>query len=189
MKRFLSDERAALSAEYVIAFSAIFGVFLFAFQVGFTMFELMSAEKAAQTGARFAAVRAPIDNDVPARNEVAVGGVAGAWCNEGNCVNPTDPSDPFECKGGELAAGNCDIEAFKKLWDDMARQGFNYEPQDITISYQYAGLGYADGPFVPIIEVQIETDTSLFDLGFGPDLTRRRVIGNAIAEDLTTVYP
>ena len=184
LRRILGDERGAVSAEYPIAFVAIFGVFMFAFQVSFAMFELISAEKAAQTGARFAAVRTPINNNVPVRNEIAGGGALGQWCSLGDCV---DPGGPWECTGGSL--GDCDVEAFKKLWDDMARQGFNYDPSDITVSYQYAWLGYAGGPFAPIIEVQIATRPFLFSFGLGDDLVRRTVVGNAIGEDLTTVYP
>jgi len=189
-RRLIDDERGAVSAEYPIAFVAIFGMFMFSFQVGFAMFELISAEKAAQTGARFAAVRTPINNDVPSKNDIAAAGTLGGWCNQGNCVTPTPPAsqDSWTCTGGSLDTDNCDVEAFKKLWDDMARQGFDYEPSDITVSYQYAWLGYAGGPFVPLIEVQIESRPFLFSFGLGDDLTRRRVIGNAISEDLKTTY-
>lgn len=183
--RLVKDEHGAVSAEYPIAFVAIFGVFMFAFQVAFAMFELISAEKAAQTGARFAAVRTPINTNVPTENFIAATGQLGQWCSLGDC---TDPGGPWTCTGDSLASSGCDIEAFKKLWDDMARQGFNYEPSDLTVSYQYAALGFAGGPFVPMVEVQIETRPFLFSFGLGDDLTRRRVIGNAVGEDMATNY-
>jgi hypothetical protein len=70
----------------------------------------------------------------------------------------------------------------------MNRQGINVNPGDVSISYSYVGLGFADGPFVPLIRVKVAAKPFLLSFGFGDKLTRREVEGIAMGEDMTTTY-
>ena len=189
LKLFLSDERGVNSVEFPIIFFFMILFVLFAFQVAFAMFELISAEKAVQTGARIASVRDPVHLGVETTNDPVSADTLGFPCNGSgnNCVIPTTRT--WSCGPEEwYVDANCDVDRMLTIYNDMRRQGINVEGTDITITYTYAGLGYAGGPMIPIIEVSMDRKNFLLNTGFGFRLIRHPVKAVAVGEDLTTSY-
>jgi len=132
-------------------------------------------------------VRAPVHGDVYAVNEAVSADTVGFPCNGSgnNCVAPT--GDPWTCNAGSDDA-KCSKQRMLDIFNDMLRQGINIAPADFTISYSYVGLGFAGGPFVPLIRVTVASKPFLLSFGMGEVLTRREVEGVAIGEDMTTNY-
>lgn len=188
LKEIASDESGIASIEFPIIFFFMFTLVMFAFQVSFAMFEMMSAEKAAQTAARIASVRAPVHFGVPTENDEVSDATLGLPCNGSgaNCVTPT--GGPWVCDGGDWDNLSCDADRFEVIFNDMLRQGINVSASDLTVSYSYAALGFAGGPFVPLIRVTVASKPFLLSFGMGEVLTRREVEGVAIGEDMTTNY-
>lgn len=183
-RKFAASDRGAYSVEFPIIFSAFFVLVLLAFQIAFAMFQVISDEKAAMTGARIAAVRDPVHTGMPTNNVATSNDDVGQPCSEGFC---TDPGQTWSCSGDALGA-NCDANRFVVIMNDMRRQGVNFDPRDLTITYSYAGMGFAGGPFVPLIRVSIDSAPFLFSFGIADNLTRRLVLAYSIGEDLQTNY-
>lgn len=187
-KAYLTSDRGALAVEFPLIFFFMFSVSMFAFQVAFAMFEMISDDKAAQSAARLAAVRAPVHSGVPKRNPYASSDVVGQPCGGGkdNCGSP---GGPWTCTPGNWDP-KCDTSKFLDIYNDLMRQGINVKPEEIAISYSYSGLGFADGPFIPLIKVALAEKPFTLSFGFlGNKLVRPEIIGYAVGEDMKTSYP
>ncbi len=187
LKALWRDEKGMHSIEFPLVFFFMFMFVMFAFQVAFAMFELISVEKAAHAAARIAAVRDPVHTSVPSTNAAVSPDTLGDWCGVG--ANCTNPGGPWVCSLDSTDTG-CDSSRMQVIYTDMMRYGIRVAPDDMTISYTYGWLGYAGGPFAPIVEVTIESRPFLFSFVplIGGDLVRRPVTATAVGEDLATNY-
>ncbi|MEM7506275.1 MAG: TadE/TadG family type IV pilus assembly protein [Pseudomonadota bacterium] len=178
LKRFLADDGGNVTLEVVVVFVPLMAIVLGVFELAVSFYFILSAQKAAQLGARVVAARAPIYTgpDMPSQNVVNIRyGQFGDACYQpdGNdaCI---DPGGPFVCSAeGGVVGGNCDPNNFESMLMEMRRVFPRIDPSDVVVIYEYERLGYAGGPFVPRITVTILPHQSPFSLLlFNWDLTR-----------------
>ena len=176
--KFLRDERAGVTLEFVALMPAFLLLFFFILEIAIAILWVGTAEKAVQLGARLAVVShyaasanydgAPITETT--RYALAGGGFTyGDNCIEGACVAfPT-----LVCtggSGGDCRAGACfghpdSRTCFEVIADRIrdpdypnpAYRGLmsSIQNENITITYSYVGLGYAGGPLVPRVTVTV----------------------------------
>lgn len=194
--RFLRDRRGAATVEFVVLFLPMIALVFTCFQVALAYHFTLTAQKAVEIGARIAAVRDPVHRNIPARNVTSSTGTIEEPCALDHCV---DPGGPWTCSGADLTLAQCDAAAFDAIFQEVAAFAYLLNPEDMEITYRYARLGKAGGPFVPIIRVEIVERPFAFqfgfDLGFGnrqgtsQSQERRTQVGiaaEAIAEDLSS---
>lgn len=190
---FRRDEAGAATIEYVVLLLPLIALVFTSFQIALAYHFALTAQKAVELGARIAAVRDAVHTGIPAENALAPGARVGDSCALGGCV---EPGGPWRCAGDDLAGPDCDAAAFAAIFDEVGRVAYLLSPEDLTVTYRYANLGFAGGPFTPIIEVSIEERPFFlqffFNLAFGSGdntaerLTLPAVAGSAIAEDLSS---
>lgn len=170
---FLGDERGNVTLEVVLIFIPITFLSLALFELGISLYFILSAQKAAQLGARIAATRSPVSEFVPAINEINTQiGSFGDACFQDDGGSSTDglfqvatqsypndaclhPGGPWRCRIEDGAlSGGCDQELFLDILFEM-RWVYPVAVEDVVIDYRYARLGFAGGPFVPHITVSI----------------------------------
>lgn len=196
LRGFAQDVRAAVTIEYVVLLLPLLMLVFVSFQIALAYHFSLTAQKAVELGARIAAVRDPVSLLLPRVNTFDGGSGAslGDPCAEtGACV---DPGGPWVCTGADLGGGACSAAAFQDVFAEVDRIAYLLDPEDLSVSYYYGRLGYAGGPFVPIVQVSIQERPFFlqffFNLGFGlggdPDgrLDLPAVAASAIAEDLST---
>jgi hypothetical protein len=170
--RFLKEDDGASTIEYIFNFSILMGFAFFIFNIIVAYFIINTTENAAQRGARFAAVRPPAVTGMPAVNQLAPGATPGGPCTvAGNCVPPTPAT--WSCRAGTIGA--CDFGNYEAIWREINRISPPLTGEEVEITYYYAQLGFAGGPFTPIVEVSITPDWQLFffqfsDFSFLPTL-------------------
>lgn len=173
LKALLREEDGGPTIEYLLVFVGMIFFIFFAFQVIVGFYFSASAEKAAERGARLAAVREPAVTGFNVRNTPAPGADADQLCANGGCL-PQNPG-VWTCTGG--TSPGCNAAAFNAIYTEIRRYTYVANPGDVTISYTDTGaMGYATGPFTPLIEVsitpswQIDTFSGISSfLGFLPD--------------------
>lgn len=144
--------RGGATTEFVVVFGPAFILLMFVVEVAIAYFFIESLEKAAVQGARLAAVAAPAATGLPTRNPLSRSGAPGQPCSADSapCVAPS--GSVWRCEGGTVG---CDGASFTLILSEMQRFVAALEPEHVTIVYTYDGLGYAGGPFVPIVSVEI----------------------------------
>ena len=196
IKRFLTAKDGAATLEYVILFLPLVAMVFTCFQIALAYHFALTSQKAVENGARIAAVRSPVANDLPTINVAQSGAETGDRCAlPGSCV---DPGGPWVCTFADLDA-SCDREAFDDVFQEVAALAYLLSPEDLEVTYRYADLGFANGPFVPIVEVTIVERPFFLQIGFslyyGPDATDDNVAdvkrlpaatATAIAEDMSS---
>lgn len=190
--RFRQDTRGAATIEYIILLLPLLALVLTAFQIALAYHFALTAQQAVELGARIAAVRDPVHQAMPQTNVAANGFIDGEACALGACA---PPGGPWVCRVADLGA-DCDAAAYNEIFEEVARVAYLLDPEDLSITYSYGGLGFAGGPFTPIVEVAIDERPFflqfLFNLAIGnpengPDaVTLPNVAAAAIAEDLST---
>lgn len=198
---FRRDERgSAATLEYVVLLLPLLALVFTSFQIALAYHFSLTAQKAVQLGARIAAVRDPVYTDLPTTNLLSDSGtfVVGDACASGACQ---DMGGPFTCTGADIGSALCDETAWAAIAQEVANLAYLLDPDDLSITYSYGALGFADGPFTPIVEVKIEERPFFlqffFNLGFGADsagggdsepqqVGLPAVAATAIAEDLSS---
>lgn len=193
---FLRRDDGSAAIEYVALLLPLIALVFTSLQIALAYHFALTAQKAVELGARIAAVRDAVHTGLPTANELdtSSGLTAGAACGFGACV---DPGGPWSCTGDTVATDpNCDVARFNEIRDEVARLAYLLNDDDLSITYSYGLLGFADGPFVPIVEVAIvERPFFLqffFNLAFGGEgdesfqVTLPSVAATAIAEDLSS---
>ena len=180
--KFIGDDQGAAAVEFVAAMLFFIVIAFFIMEVGIIVFWISTAEKAAQIGVRLAIVSDPavMSAACPGDGAPALTGmlmlqncrqpsaIYGISCSEGAC-QPW-PLDPIVCEGGTSA--NCDAVGFAPI-ATRVRAIFNLATDEkITVLYEDSGLGYAGGPVIPLVTVQI-ADVE-YDLLFASILDRMR---------------
>lgn len=195
LRKFWRDENGAATIEYVVLLLPLLALVFTSFQIALAYHFSLTAQKAVELGARIAAVRDPVFTALPDENTLVSSGEfqAGDSCASGACEHM---GGPFSCSGTDLGAGNCDAVAFAAISDEVSRLAYLLDSDDLTITYYYGALGFAGGPFTPIVEVKIEERPFflqfMFNLGFGQggseaqEVSLPAVAATAIAEDLSS---
>ena len=192
-RRWLRNEDGSAAIEYVALLLPLIALVFTSLQIALAYHFALTAQKAVELGARIAAVRDAVHTGLPDLNERASGARAGDACAEGGC---TDPGGPWTCSGDTvLSDANCDAANFVEIRNEVARLAYLLDDDDLSISYSYGLLGFAEGPFVPIVEVSIQERPFFlqffFNLAFGGDddaveVSLPAVAATAIAEDLSS---
>ena len=198
LQRFWRDDRGAVVIDHIPVFFMTIILVLLIFEIGIAYFLNVRSHKAAQIGARVAAVLPPVHSGVPLVNSPATAlGPLGEPCFNPNGANRCiDPVGPWVCRGSNLA-GACDTALFGQIVSNMRRTFPDLDDGAVTISYIYRALGETGGPFVPEITVNIQPHEYQFAI-FGVDsatkkeqLTRHGgtrfsgVTASAFGEDMT----
>ena len=196
IRSFLADRSGAATVEYVVLFLPLVALVFTSFQISLAYHFALTSQKAVENGARFAAVRDPAVVGMP--EEYGIGTVGGDACSNPGACTLADPG-PWVCEGADLNSGSCDIAAFDAIYQEIASLAYLLQPEDVVIRYRNAGLGYAGGPFVPIIEVSILEKPFFLQFffeatAFGGSAEAARpgaeslpaVTATAIAEDMST---
>ena len=203
LTRFLKDKDASATLEYVILFLPLIALVFTSFQIAMAYHFALTAQKAVENGARLAAVRDPVfgPNLLPDRNARASFATTGAECaSRINGVSPCVPpaGSPWVCRFEDLDGANCDRDAFEEIFNEVSRLAYLLEPENMMITYRYAELGMANGPFIPLIEVTILERPFFLQFGFsltfenggnGPDAEVQvlpAATATAIGEDLSS---
>lgn len=202
LRRFLKDAGGAAAIEYVVLLLPLLALVFTSFQIALAYHFSLTAQKAVENGARVAAVRDPVYVNLPASNQAASGARTGLECARSEegllepCVRP-DP-DHWTCTAADLGGPDCDADAFNEIFQEVASIAYLLDPDDLVITYRYAGLGFANGPFVPIVEVGIKERPFFLRFGFNLAIggegggegqeaqTLPSVMAVAIAEDLSS---
>ena len=178
--KFIGDDQGTAAVEFVAAMLFFIVIAFFIMEVGIIVFWISTAEKAAQIGVRLAIVSDPavMSAACPGDGALAPTGmlmlqncrqpsaIYGISCSEGAC----QPWGPIVCEGGTSA--NCDAVGFATI-ATRVRAIFNLATDEkITVLYEDSGLGYAGGPVIPLVTVQI-ADVE-YDLLFASILDRMR---------------
>jgi len=145
-------ERGAATVEFVVVAPVFLLLFFGAIETASAFFWWKTAEKAAQLGARIAVVRDPAALGVPLRNPRRSGTLFGLACGHASDPCNFDGQSTWICSGGV----DCNQEAFDNIIIEMRRVfGQAISDENLTITYSYAGLGYAGGPFIPSVTVTL----------------------------------
>ena len=164
--RFLRDDRGSVVIDFLPVFAAVFAIVVFIIEVGIGFYLNVAAQKAAQIGARAAVTHNPVHSGVPDVNRLfyANGRLGDACYQDSGADACLDPGGPWVCDGSGLAA-ECNPIVFNRIVRDMRRADANMAPDRVRVTYVYRRLGYAGGPFVP--EVRVDVAHRHFGL-FGP---------------------
>jgi len=141
-----------VTVEFVALMPAFLFLTFFVFEIMVAVLWVGTVEKAVQLGARLAIVsNYAVTGLAPnQKNAVAAGYVPGAHCSQGGCVGFTVRT----CSGGSI--GDCNAANFNVLVNRMRSIAGLIQPQNVTITYDYIGLGFAGGPIIPRVTLTVQ---------------------------------
>ena len=203
LSNFNRSDSGATMIEIAIIIQLLFVVVLGFVDFGFALFQWNLASKAVQMGARLAAVSDPVDSTLS--SYTGLGG--------GNA--PGDPIVPFATRTCDGATSLCsngtfDLNNFRRIlagsdWPDCTsapgtRLGmcdifWRIDPENVVVSYEYSGLGYATRPGGPVPTIQIRLQNITFDFFFldallsFAQLTIPSMTSTITGEDLSRTWP
>ncbi|MEP3049782.1 MAG: TadE/TadG family type IV pilus assembly protein [Erythrobacter sp.] len=161
LSRFGSDTRGVSSAEFALVVPVLLLMTLGTIDVGLYTWSLNQAEKATQTGARWAVATDMIpsglstfsfavDGGIPQGTTVPQSAFPGVTCTDSGCT----------CNGSCAFPTTMNATAFDNLVDRMQDIRGDITPANVTVDYEFSGLGFSgdpNGPDVaPIVTVQLE---------------------------------
>lgn len=161
ISRLTRDTRGGPAAEFALVLPIILIFLLGIIDVGRFAWEVNQAEKATQTGARWAAVTAMIPSGlanysfatsagIPAGSPVPASAFPGVSCTITGCT----------CLGTCGFSTTANTAAFNNLVDRMNDIKPDITAANVVVEYRYSGLGFAgdpNGPDVaPIISVRLQ---------------------------------
>ena len=158
-RTFIQDSRGGVAVEFVALFPVFLLLTFFILDVAIAMLFVGTVEKAAQLGARLASVS---DYAVTALKSGETNGVRSGHIPGENCMLDTNSddgnSDPCMPFGPELCVGGSDgcASGFDVIFTRMNRLAGLLEPENVSVTYEYAGLGFAGGPIVPRVTVTVQ---------------------------------
>ena len=162
--RFRQDEAGGPAAEFALvlplALLMLFGII----DVGRYMWEINRAEKATQTGTRWAVATDIIASGLIDYSFAIDGGILqGEPIPEADFPGVECTSAGCQCVDGgtcDFDAAETNAESFSNLVERMRQIKADITANNVTVTYRYSGLGYAgdpNGPDVsPIVTVQVE---------------------------------
>jgi Flp pilus assembly protein TadG len=172
-RAFLRHQRGASAAEFTLVLPLLLLLLFATIDFGRYGWELAQAEKATQTGARWAVATNMVASGLNSYSYAVNGGLP-----QGSVVNSTQfPGVTCQSSGGAVsctcsAGGSCpfpltaDSAAFTSLVTRMAQIYPEIEAQNVVVTYAWSGLGFAGDPNGP--DVAPLTTVSLRNLQFAP---------------------
>jgi TadE-like protein len=146
----LRDQRGTTTVEFAVIAPLFFVLFLGIIELSLALYWWKTTEKAAQIGARYAIVRDLAASAVPATNARSATGVFGMACSD-----PSSPCVGFADQVCDAGGAGCDPAAFPEIVQRMEAIFPVIEPENVRITYRYTGLGYAGGPTIPAVTVEL----------------------------------
>lgn len=149
MPNLMRDQRGTTTVEFAVIAPLFFVLFFAIIEFSLALYWWKSTEKAAQLGARWTIVRDLTASGVPVTNAKTAAGVFGTPCrlSPSPCVGFAD----LVCDGG----AGCEPTAFAEVVQRMRTLFPIVEPENVRIIYRYVGLGFAGGPTIPAVTVQL----------------------------------
>lgn len=177
LSAFVRDQRGASAAEFALVLPLLLLFLLGTIDVGLYAWSINRAEKATQTGARWAVATDIIDGNLAAYSFAASGGIPqgtvvdatnfpGVTCESGNGTTVT-----CTCESG----GTCnwtpvgDSAAFTTLVNRMSQIDGNVTATNVVVKYSWSGLGFSGDPNGP--DVAPLTTVSLRNMDYTPITT------------------
>ena len=203
LRRLRSDSDGSVLLEFTIFVGAFFTVLFGLIDFSFAFYQWNAATKAVQLGARLAAVSDPVASDLT-MNNWDVAGYAGGdpvaiadgftrVCSgaAGTCTGGTYDASAMEtivygrgntsCDGAPPNIGMCNI-----FWA--------VTPENVRVTYEYTGLGYAGRPTGPVPTIKVEVVGIPFQfnflgslLGFD-DIEIPGLVSTVTGEDLSRTF-
>lgn len=175
---FQKNESGAATVEFVAVFLGFVAVLMFVIETAVYLFFVGSVEKAAEAGARVAAVSWPVrgDSDLLQPIRLSNNGDYGDSCNRSGGPNACRSYSTVDCgrnTGRNCGRGNNNTraqQAFNQIVAEMRRYNANITTNNIRISYQDVGIGFAGGPRTPMVTVTVDGmryNTGLYGLMAG----------------------
>jgi Flp pilus assembly protein TadG len=189
VKRLSHDTRAASAAEFALVLPIMLMFMIGTIDVGRLMWTWNRAEKATQVGARVAIVTTMVPATLAAQNFALSNGIPG-----GDPV-PAGQFSTTECDDTSCTNGwGYDPAAFTEIVRRMQVIMPEIAPENVTITYDNVGLGYAGDPFgpdvAPLVTVRLQ-DISFQPLSlyiFGATIPLSNVSAALTAEDSSGTY-
>jgi len=168
VRRFLPDESASVTVEFVVVMWFFLVIVFFVIEIAVVQFYWQTAAKAAQLGARLALVSdaavTTTSSSCPATagslplinciNTANANAAAGFQCTgSGSTTDQCTDYGTITCTGG---GGSCNTTAFNYIVNRMRQTYLPIKDVNVIISYSYKpALGYAGGPSEPAVTVTI----------------------------------
>jgi TadE-like protein len=171
---FINDRQGGVAVEFVALVPAFIFLTMFIFEIFIAVFWVGTAEKAAQLGARLAIVSGHAVTGLPTTYAKRTGYVYGQLCSAGACGATGTGFATVSCTGPNI--GNCDpalcpgrtVTCFQDIVNRMRGIASFIQPANVTITYEYVGLGFAGGPVIPRVTVTVGvTPASVTPSGVG----------------------
>jgi Flp pilus assembly protein TadG len=147
---FFRSHDGSATVEFVVIFMAFIAIVWFVMEVTLYLFFMASLEKAAQAGVRAAVVSPPIAGGVPSEIAKKNGDeyIYGYKCS--HVSSPCEAFAPVTCN-----VSTCQAAPFARIVAHM--RGFNgrIQPENVTVTYSDAGIGFAGGPLAPMVTVTV----------------------------------
>ncbi|PCJ99819.1 MAG: hypothetical protein COA45_03105 [Zetaproteobacteria bacterium] len=150
LAQYYRNHEGAATIEFVTIAFALFMMVFFVVELTLLLFFSLSAQKAAQIGARLAIVSDPVVLAMPTTNSKTTNGIFGVACSDISL--PCLDFGTITCTGG---GAGCDVASFSRILVGMKRFLGQLEAEDVTIDYTYSGLGFAGGPTVPVVRITL----------------------------------
>lgn len=177
----MRDQGGASAAEFALVLPLLVLLLLGMIDGGRFLWEYNRAEKATQAGARFAIVTDPVPAGLATADYVGVGGltqgdiIPAAAFGKVSCIgkagaNPECCTAASPCTNPYPALGTVNAAAFSGIVTRMRGMKPDINPENVIISYEGSGLGYAGDPngmdLSPLVTVELTglrfTPVSLF---------------------------
>lgn len=164
-RRYVRDEAGASLIEYTVVIMLFLLVFFAILDFGRLGFNWVMTEKAMQRAARIAVVRPPVCAGVPETITLLGGSTAdfGTLCRVGGVCEPVNSGNPQQCvlSASSIDCNSADVnsDTATEIWCILQPiLPENATPQNIRMSYTYdQNLGFAGGPYMPMVEVGVVT--------------------------------
>jgi Flp pilus assembly protein TadG len=165
LARFCRDEGGGPAAEFALVVPILLLFLLGIIDVGRLMWTWNQAEKATQMGVRFAVATDPVASGIKTYSYAVDGGIP-----QGDPILSDDFStitcNSSACTPCPAYCGSRDATAFGALVARMALFKADITGANVTITYDWSGLGYAGDPNGP--DVSPLVTISLQNLTFSP---------------------
>lgn len=149
---FLRETRGASAAEFALVLPIFLLFLLGILDVGLYAWNINQLEKATQMGTRWAVATNMVPSGLASYSFATSGGISqGSVVPQGSFGGITCTSTGCRCKGS-CASGltpGFDAAAFTAIANRMRQFKSGIEDGDITIEYDWSGLGYAGDPNGP----------------------------------------
>jgi hypothetical protein len=203
LKRLRSDCEGSAFLEFTLFVGAFFTVLFGIIDFTFAFYQWNSATKAVQLGARLAAVSNPVASDLTVANWDVVGYASGDVVPLADGFTHVCSGATESCTDGTYDATAMDTIVFGR--GNTACNGtppnigmcnifWAIGPENVQVTYEYTGLGYAGRPTGPVPTIKVEVVGIPFQftllgslLGFD-DIEIPGLVSTITGEDLNRTF-